>query len=259
MKYGWMVVVLALAALGMGKQQTGSPRFDAGARVADIRRILGQPTIEFPLKGQLILDYGDCVFTCTNGIVMSARYKTPAEPVEAKPAVRLEPGLEKLRTQAAQGDLEAQYRLAYACQTGEGLAKDVDEAIRWYTRAALHGHVAAQHNLGVLYTNRDGGRQDLAQAYAWALVAARAGNRSLLEALEPCLIDEEERTGRLRAEVLLAEIDAIHAPVIDTFTVPAKPQDGEAQVAANKEADGSGDGEGGEPFATRISQQSLRY
>ena len=46
---------------------------------------------------------------------------------------------------------EAQYNWASAIHTGEGVAKDQVEAVKWYRKAAEQNYAEAQYNLGVCY------------------------------------------------------------------------------------------------------------
>ncbi len=56
--------------------------------------------------------------------------------------------IDQLRTAAATGQAEAQYKLAQAYQGGKGVAADIEMAIMWYRRAALQGHALASDELG---------------------------------------------------------------------------------------------------------------
>ncbi|MBI1206490.1 MAG: hypothetical protein GC191_04280 [Azospirillum sp.] len=72
-------------------------------------------------------------------------------------------------------------------QLGRALERrgEVEEAVTWYARAAEHGHVIAQYNLGAMYEVGDTVPQDDAAAFHWlrrsasqglALAEARLGN-----------------------------------------------------------------------------------
>jgi hypothetical protein len=54
--------------------------------------------------------------------------------------------IESLQQQAFKEDANAQYLLGLAFETGDGVARDVTEATRWYQKASVHGHRAAMHN-----------------------------------------------------------------------------------------------------------------
>ena len=59
---------------------------------------------------------------------------------------------------------------------GRGVTRDSQEAIRWFTKAAQSGQVAAQLNLGLMYQSGRGGEPDLVEAYKWLNLAASGGN-----------------------------------------------------------------------------------
>ena len=63
----------------------------------------------------------------------------------------LPPKLIQLRIKALQGDAKSQYSLALAYDDGEEIPQNLDEAKRWYQKAAEQGHRSAQYNLGLLY------------------------------------------------------------------------------------------------------------
>ena len=60
------------------------------------------------------------------------------------------------RALAEQGNAEAQFSLGVAYDTGQGVAQDSAEALRWYRLAADQGPTEAQFNLGVMYDDGKG-------------------------------------------------------------------------------------------------------
>ena len=54
------------------------------------------------------------------------------------------------RVLAEQGSAEAQFSLGVAYDTGQGVAQDSAEALRWYRLAADQGHASAQFNVGTV-------------------------------------------------------------------------------------------------------------
>jgi len=54
---------------------------------------------------------------------------------------------------ADKGDTEAQMKLGWLYEKGEGVAKDIAKAMGWYGKAAEAGEPAAQYNLGLLQLN----------------------------------------------------------------------------------------------------------
>src|SRR6202042_3640312 len=58
----------------------------------------------------------------------------------------------ELKSKAEDGDVQAQLALAKAYHLGEGVAKDEEQAVKWWEKAAEQGDVAAQVNLGSAYS-----------------------------------------------------------------------------------------------------------
>ena len=54
--------------------------------------------------------------------------------------------LADLSERAAKGDAGAQYLLGYRLRRGHGIAKDVNEAVRLFQRAADQGHAPAMRD-----------------------------------------------------------------------------------------------------------------
>jgi TPR repeat protein len=78
---------------------------------------------------------------------------------------------------AEQGDAEAQYRLGLNYfNGGEGVTRDLDEAVKWYRLAAEQGHVYAQSSLALMYSKGEGVTRDLAEATKWFRLAAEQGH-----------------------------------------------------------------------------------
>ncbi len=59
-------------------------------------------------------------------------------------------------TEAYEGSDDAQFNIGVLFLEGKGVARDRNEAVFWFTRAAESGHMEAQYNLGYLYfENKD--------------------------------------------------------------------------------------------------------
>ena len=56
---------------------------------------------------------------------------------------------------------------AYCCECGEGTAKDLEQALLWYRRAAERGYPEAMYHMGLCYENGVGTQRDQAQAAGW--------------------------------------------------------------------------------------------
>jgi len=76
---------------------------------------------------------------------------------------------------AEKGDTNAEAFLGAMYGSGDGVARDYREAIKWQTRAAKKGHMQAQYNLAVMYSRGMGAKQDLDAAATWFQAAADQG------------------------------------------------------------------------------------
>ena len=83
--------------------------------------------------------------------------------------------IERLRSEAEQGDAEAQYKVGGMYRRGSFVPQDYQEARKWYRLMAEQGDAGAQNNLGVLYTFGRGGTQDYQEAAKWYRLAAEQG------------------------------------------------------------------------------------
>jgi len=81
------------------------------------------------------------------------------------------------QTAAELGNRRAMSNLAVAYAQGSGTAKDLEGAVRWFSRAAELGLTDAQFDLAVLYERGLGVPQSLPDAYRWYVIAARQGDR----------------------------------------------------------------------------------
>ncbi len=78
---------------------------------------------------------------------------------------------------AAQGDPDAQFRLAYRLAFGRGSNRpDWRKAAQYWRRAARSGHVRAQFYLGTCYEDGHGVRSNVSRAIQWYLKAAHQGH-----------------------------------------------------------------------------------
>ena len=82
----------------------------------------------------------------------------------------------EMKQKAEAGDAEAQYALGVAYCRGNGVGRDLHEAVRWYEKSAEQGNDKAQCNLGIHRYKGEGGKRDLAQAVKWLLQSAERGN-----------------------------------------------------------------------------------
>ncbi len=80
------------------------------------------------------------------------------------------------RKAAEQGHASAQSNLGTMYRNGRGVTQDDQQAVAWYRKAAAQGNAYAQNNLGWMYQNGRGVTQDDQQAVAWYQKAAAQGN-----------------------------------------------------------------------------------
>ena len=76
---------------------------------------------------------------------------------------------------AESGDAVAQIDLGFVYETGDGVPKDVAEAVKWFRLAAEQGHAFAQAKLGKIYNNGEGVPENDAEAVKWYRLAADWG------------------------------------------------------------------------------------
>ena len=78
---------------------------------------------------------------------------------------------------ANQGHVLAQYNLGIIYSNGNGVAPDDTEAARWYELAAQQGYVLAQSSLGLQYSAGRGVSRDPVRALMWLNLAAARGDK----------------------------------------------------------------------------------
>ena len=83
--------------------------------------------------------------------------------------------IETLIPKARSGDIHAQYELARLYHHGEPGARDLPQALGWYTKAAQKGHVGAQYAIGTMFANGEGTKQSYYRASEWYRLAANLG------------------------------------------------------------------------------------
>ena len=109
------------------------------------------------------------------------------------------PELEQLLRAAAQGDPDAQFQLAELFyrnyEEGDGGEKALDEAVKWYQKAAGNGSAGAQFEIGWCYQEGRGVEEDREEAVKWFRAAAEQGCEDAIEDLRDlgCDVSEYER------------------------------------------------------------------
>lgn len=77
---------------------------------------------------------------------------------------------------AGGGNADAQYRLGTLYDNGEGVLRNIAEAVTWYRRAAEQGHACAQCRVGRHHHLGEGVQQDPAEAAKWYRLSAEQGD-----------------------------------------------------------------------------------
>lgn len=67
----------------------------------------------------------------------------------------------------------AQCNLAAMYAEGEGTAKDMEAAFKWYEAAAMQGNALAQYNIATLLLNGSGTKTDIANGLNWLMKSAK--------------------------------------------------------------------------------------
>ncbi|MBQ8429835.1 MAG: SEL1-like repeat protein [Clostridia bacterium] len=85
-------------------------------------------------------------------------------------------GAKYYRQAAERGHASSQNSLGFCYGTGQGVAKDYNEAIKWYRKAAEQGNMYGQNSLGFCYGTGQGVKKDYNEAIKWYRKAAEQGN-----------------------------------------------------------------------------------
>lgn len=117
---------------------------------------------------------------------------------------------------AERGYAPAQYRLASLLEKGLYGPRDIGRAVDLYMQAAKRGSASAMHNLGVLFATGTEGRPDHSAAAHWFLEAAKHG-----------VTDSQYNFAILLAKGLGVEQDLVEA--CKWFAIAARSGDAEAQ------------------------------
>lgn len=80
-----------------------------------------------------------------------------------------------IRLAAEQGNALAQFNLGISYKNGQGIPWSIVEAFKWIRLAAEQGFAEAQYTLGLMYYRGEGTPWDYKEAYAWLSVSAANG------------------------------------------------------------------------------------
>ena len=76
---------------------------------------------------------------------------------------------------AERGDVRAQWNLANCYYLGNGVARNLEQAVYWYQKAAEQNMDMAQNDLGICYYFGYGTSVDYKRAFGWFVKAAESG------------------------------------------------------------------------------------
>ena len=139
-----------------------------------------------------------------------AQEKTPAAPTVSTTTLWLKASegdakaLAELRGRAEKGEVSAQNWLGGMYDTGQGVAKDEVEAVKWYRKAADQGFADAQVNLGNMYWVGNGVVKDELEAYKWFLLSGAQGDEFAKKKI-PIVEKDLTATQRLEGQRLARE------------------------------------------------------
>ena len=88
------------------------------------------------------------------------------------------------RKAAEQGHADAQNNLGVMYDNGKGVRQDYTNAVQWYRKAAEQGHAGAQINLGMMYEKGQGVRQSKIVAKEWFKKACANGDKQSCDAYQ---------------------------------------------------------------------------
>ena len=92
-------------------------------------------------------------------------------------------GGQALRSAALKGDPAAAYEIGLRFAEGKGVASNLEDAAKWYDRAAQAGVIPAVFRLGTFYEKGLGVKRDLDLAHRYYLQAAERGNAKAMHNL----------------------------------------------------------------------------
>lgn len=91
---------------------------------------------------------------------------------------------DRVLASAKNGDADARYEMGNRYYSGIGAVKDLNEAVKWYKKAAHQGHAGAMYKMGVCYSKGLGGlKKDYDQAVKLWTNAQKGGSREAAQAL----------------------------------------------------------------------------
>jgi uncharacterized protein len=110
--------------------------------------------------------------------VPAADAATKATAIAAYDAKNYREALRLFQPLAEKGDAEAQYYVGRMYEKGQGVSKDQEQVVKWYTLAAQNGHAGAQYRLAVGHAYGFAGlERDEQEAGMWLQRSAEGGHK----------------------------------------------------------------------------------
>ena len=94
--------------------------------------------------------------------------------------------LEGLNAKAAAGDANAQFELGKIYEIGQKTERNVEEAFKWYLKAAQQGHAESQFKVGKCFFHGYGTDLDQNVGVQWFQVAAEKDHSQAIFQLARC-------------------------------------------------------------------------
>ena len=113
--------------------------------------------------------------------------------------------IQRLRSAALEGSVDAQYDLACAYAEGDGVPRSQSTAYRWFEKAAGQGDAESMTAAGYCLLNGDGVEEDHEAAVAWFRRAAEAGDPDASRYLASCTLYGEGMPQDVSEGLRLAE------------------------------------------------------
>ncbi len=180
--HGWLPTLLVAAALLAGGVGTAS----ADLEVDRNHRILANATVETGIAAAEAGRLHDAITILTPHAARNhamANYVLGLIYLRDRGALKSRPDRSHrhFARAAATGHVASIFEAAFQFERGIGTARDMNRAMRLYQLAARANHLNAQYNLAVLLAHKDAKREDLQQAYFWAIAARNNAVRTGLE------------------------------------------------------------------------------
>ncbi len=122
------------------------------------------------------LAFAALLFASTFCAVTFAQNSTQSSSKDAKGLTATE--FEDLKAFAENGEVDAQYTVGLLYAKGVDVERNINEAEKWWRKAASQGDARAQDSLGIMYGLGQGRPQNYAESIKWHTLAANQGYAS---------------------------------------------------------------------------------